>query len=340
MLPCTIKHECEDFIVEEIPSMKLLNEGTYAYLWLEKRDYNTLNALNRVADFLKVPLRQIGFAGTKDRKAVTKQMISVKDSGNNITQKTCDNFKAEGIKIIFAGRGFDPISLGDHNGNKFIIIARNCEKKPQKIYWLFNYFDEQRFSEHNHLIGKHILKREFREACERMDEPAVREHLSERENDFVGAMKKLPLKIRQLYIHAFQSWIWNRTLDTYIKEKFHSSEIVVGQYNLGDLRFLDTREVSALEKMKIPLVGFGTEYNSNEMKKIVEDILNDEDIKEQDFIIRSMPEISAEGGARPALVEVKELEIEQLVGSNFKFSFTLQKGSYATMAIRQMFTHQ
>ena len=71
-----IKQIPEDFIVKEINDIILNNDGKYSYFLLKKKNYNTLNAIKAIAKKLKINEKDIGFAGNKDKEAVTKQTIS------------------------------------------------------------------------------------------------------------------------------------------------------------------------------------------------------------------------------------------------------------------------
>jgi len=76
-----IKEQPEDFFVEEIcdiNEIKKKDEGKDAhYFYLTKRDYTQMKALEQIARVFRVSRKQIHFAGTKDRRAVTKQLISI-----------------------------------------------------------------------------------------------------------------------------------------------------------------------------------------------------------------------------------------------------------------------
>ena len=67
----------EDFIVEEIPAYEPSGEGEHTYVWVEKRLQNTRDVAGFVARAAGVPIREIGYAGLKDRRAVTRQWFSL-----------------------------------------------------------------------------------------------------------------------------------------------------------------------------------------------------------------------------------------------------------------------
>src|SRR5947209_15569395 len=72
-----IKAELEDFEVEEIPAYAPSGQGDFLYLWVEKRDMGAEYFVRQVARRLDIPPGEIGTAGLKDRRAVTRQMVSV-----------------------------------------------------------------------------------------------------------------------------------------------------------------------------------------------------------------------------------------------------------------------
>ena len=72
-----IKHVPEDFEVEEIPASPPSGEGGFLFLWIEKRDMGAEYFVRQVAKRLDLPPGEVGTAGLKDRRAVTRQMVSV-----------------------------------------------------------------------------------------------------------------------------------------------------------------------------------------------------------------------------------------------------------------------
>src|SRR5580692_3991197 len=73
----TLKQEPEDFVVEEIPAYEPCGEGEHLFLWMEKQDVSGEELLRHVARRLGISSGDIGMAGIKDRRAITRQWISV-----------------------------------------------------------------------------------------------------------------------------------------------------------------------------------------------------------------------------------------------------------------------
>ena len=125
-----IKQLPEDFIVREISGIKAEGNGQYAYYILKKTDYTTIDALQILSKKFRMPLKCIGFAGNKDKKAVTEQKISIFRGSKNF-----ENVELSGIGLKYLGNGKEPISLGDLEGNDFTITVRNLEDNEiKKVY--------------------------------------------------------------------------------------------------------------------------------------------------------------------------------------------------------------
>ena len=317
----TIKQIPEDFFVKEMPSYELDENGRYCYFILEKRDYDTMKAVELIANWLKIPVKWIGFAGTKDKIAVTQQVCSAYGT----SKEALERIKYKDIRITYLGKGKKPVSLGDLYGNSFIIVVRNLSKivKLKEFYarQIQNYFGEQRFSESNVEIGRSIIKRNFQKAVEMISQKEVRYYLEDNPGNFAGALRQIPLKIRKMYVHAYQSYIWNIAAKERMKTNMTTNE-------------------------KIPIIGFGTELKDDAVGKIIRKIMFDEKITTRDFVIQQIPELSSEGAERDLFVmpqdfSASEPEEDELNEGKYKITlqFTLPKGCYATVVIEQMFSY-
>ena len=338
-----IKQIPEDFIVKEITDTELKDSGSYTYFILKKKNYTTERAVSAIAHYLKTDRKNIGYAGSKDKNALTEQFISIKG------QIKKENINLKDIELIYKGKCDERISLGDLKGNEFIITVRNLNEKEIKLtsIQIPNYFDEQRFSKNNYIIGKSILKKDFKKAVNLIldnyskeknnFEKDVKEYISRLPNDFIGAIKKVPKKIRMMYVHAFQSLIFNKTISELIMPK--TNDYKKTKYSQGFFIFPD----KDLNNTKIPIVGFGTEFKDNKLNEISLKLLKEEGITLRDFIVRGMPELASEGDERDMLVKAEKFDLKfekDELNKNKKkciVSFTLPKGSYATIVIKKIF---
>lgn len=338
-----IKHAPEDFIVKEINDIIIDNTGKYAYFLLKKKNYNTIKAIETIAKALGINVKNIGFAGNKDKNAVTEQLISIKNG-----KKEFEKVSLKDIWLKYAGKGDEEIYLGRLKGNEFGITIRNLEDKEikkienkakNKQVFMPNYFGTQRFSKNNHLVGKAITNGDFKRALELVLESnseqneRIEEHLQKQKNDFIGALKIIPFKMLKLYVHSYQSFLFNKALKECIS---------INNINKRNGNRLNYDE-------KIPIIGFSTELKelkNNKTKKIIEKIMEEEKITERSFIIRAIPDLSSEGSERSAFININDFKIikaekDKLNKNKEKMvvSFSLPKGCYATVLVDFLLTN-
>jgi len=103
---------------------------------------------------------------------------------------------------------------------------------------------------------------------------------------------------------------------------------------------LKNNKNKSMKNIKIPVIGFGTETSNNQLGKIINNILKKEKIFLRDFIIREMPELSSEGTERDLFIEIKDFKIREMEKDKAVVSFSLPKGSYATVVIKELFSRQ
>ncbi len=315
-----IKQFPEDFYVKELINLNISN-GNYAYFLLRKKNLTTLNALELISRKSKINLDNFGYAGNKDKNALTEQYISILRGNKNL-----ENLKINNIELKFLGYGKKRINLGDNIGNEFVIIIRNLDKKQDKIDFIINYFDEQRFSKNNVLIGKNLIKRNFKEVCRL---------LSLNQENPVNSLNALNKKMLRFYLHSYQSYLFNKAISLYLKNKYKNYR--KSNYSLGEFVFIDKKE-----NLKFPLISFDAKFNNK--SNVYLKILNEENIKLNEFLIKELPFLIEETSYRDVFADVKNFktlsyEKDELNDGKFKqiIKFILPKGSYATILVKQMF---
>src|ERR1043165_405327 len=170
-----IKQHLEDFQVEEIPAYPAAGVGTHCYLKIEKRGFSTMAAADILAKLLGRKNIDIGYAGLKDKQAVTSQWFSVEHLD---TSRAKSMELPTGMKVVEITRHRNKIKRGHLAGNKFIIKIRNPEwsrvgvnldepaEKAQAVLEAMektgapNFFGPQRFGMRgdNHLLGLALLR--------------------------------------------------------------------------------------------------------------------------------------------------------------------------------------
>jgi tRNA pseudouridine13 synthase len=118
-----IKQVPEDFEVEEIPAYEPAGEGSFLYLWVEKRDMGAEFFARQIARRLDIPVGEVGMAGLKDRHAVTRQMVSIPDVGADRLAQ----LEGEGIRVLRVSRHANKLRPGHLHGNRFRVLIRNVD---------------------------------------------------------------------------------------------------------------------------------------------------------------------------------------------------------------------
>ena len=147
----TIKNRAEDFFVQEIPLYEPSGEGEHVYCEIQKVGLTTFEAVARLARALRVPNRSVGYAGMKDARAITRQVLSIQ----GVTEERVMGLGLPDVQVLWAARHANKLRLGHLKGNRFAIKVRDVE--PTDVLKLRpvvddltrrgmpNYFGEQRF---------------------------------------------------------------------------------------------------------------------------------------------------------------------------------------------------
>jgi len=169
-----LKVRCEDFLVEELPLYPAGGQGAHTYALIEKVGLNTLDALARIAGALGLPRREVGYAGLKDARAVTRQWISVE----HVEPERLAGLHLPKISVLELRRHTNKIKLGHLAGNRFVIrlrqLAAPAEEAARRATAVLeelarrgvpNYFGPQRFGHRNDTqqLGQAIVKGQVEE---------------------------------------------------------------------------------------------------------------------------------------------------------------------------------
>ncbi len=186
-------------------------------------------------------------------------------------------------------------------------------------------------------------------------------HLVEAPGDFAGAFRRLPLKLRMLFVQAYQSFLFNRFLSERIRGGFSLGRAEVGDYVVNVERSglpmkgtgkvvgsADVAEINGLIKagkmrVALPIFGFRQRLSQGAMGEFEKRILEAEGVEAQNFRIDAMPEISGKGELRAAVSPVRNFEagaVSADADESKKYQagleFMLLRGSYATVLLREI----
>jgi tRNA pseudouridine13 synthase len=162
-----IKERPEDFLVDEQPAYQPSGEGEHLYMFIEKRGLSTLRAARILAQHFGVHERAVGYAGLKDKQAITRQVFSVHIPGKKLEQ--FPSLQHERMGVLWADYHANKLRPGHLAGNRFsirvrgvsirdVIVAQKGLMRLEKT-GVPNRFGEQRFGYRlrNHLVGRALL---------------------------------------------------------------------------------------------------------------------------------------------------------------------------------------
>ncbi len=385
-VPAKLKHLVGDFVVEEIgdkwnckissefiPNKKpdfgsLDLEDARDFLWceMEKRDIDHFKAIKEVAKGLGVGVDSIGYAGTKDKRALTSQRISIfKPDLDMVGDFMHPNIILKNFK--WAKR---KIKMGYLEGNHFEIVVRDLDRKDavkisnavRKKGWFPSYFGPQRFGSlrgNNVKIGKLILKRKFEEAVwtiltdigsgESSEIRIFREKLK-KEKDFSAAAKYFP---NYLKLEKETLYYLSRNPGDFLGaiKKAERKNMLMYVHSVQSKIFNDILTMALEEGLDFTkkgqesclLVGYKTRFYDGRLGEIEQAVLSEHGLSLDDFDLKEIPYLRMKGSFRKAVVEVKDLSVEVIDDSEFSgakaivLKFTLPSGVYATTFLDEFF---
>ena len=186
-------------------------------------------------------------------------------------------------------------------------------------------------------------------------------HLAKKPDDYVGAFRRLPIKLRELFPQAYQSYLFNKFLSRRITRGLSLVRAEVGDYVVNversGLPMLTMHKIASVEalteinkaieagkmRLAVPLIGFKQQPSQGIQGDIEKQILEEEGISQEGFKIPVMPEITARGELRAALTPLNNFSLNEVSEDSenpskhkAEVSFTLYRGSYATILLREL----
>lgn len=146
----SIRSELDDFAVTEELGFDFSGDGEHHYLFVEKRGANTEWVSRQLAAFAGVAVRDIGYAGLKDRHAVARQWFSVPGRQAPVWE----GLDVDGVQVLETARHRRKLRRGAHSSNRFSLVLRGetpdvagIDRRLAAIAerGVPNYFGEQRF---------------------------------------------------------------------------------------------------------------------------------------------------------------------------------------------------
>ncbi len=335
------KQSKDDFIVTEVPLYEFSGDGEHLILKIRKKDLTTWDALEIISDAIGCKVRDIGYAGLKDKNAMTIQYISIhKNYEENI-----DNFEHPQIKILEKTYHNNKIKIGHLKGNKFFIRLKRVQPLHKRkleaalaeiaTTGMANYFGFQRFGidGDNYLKGKDLID---------------------------GKIKVRNRKLREMYINAYQSYLFN----SWLSKRIEISKMI-NNFTADEISFqvgLPKDTIKEIQKQKHPFkILKGDVFSHYPYGRLfyAEDVVEEADkFFKQDRVPTGLlagkktklaiddalifeneynKETKEDGGRRFAWIFPTNISSEYKEEKNwFELNFELPKGSYATELISEL----
>ncbi|BDG02554.1 tRNA pseudouridine(13) synthase TruD [Anaeromyxobacter oryzae] len=316
----------EDFRVDEVPAYLPSGAGPHLYVRVEKRGRTTRDVLRHLAGVLGVPERDAGYAGLKDKEAVTTQWLSFPLA----KEPDPAALAAPGISVLELSRHANKLRPGHVRSNRFVLAVRGGDLARARACaealaarGLPNFFGPQRFGAEgrNAAVGRALLRGERTAETGR----AVRDRF-----------------LKRLSISAYQAELFNRWLVARLHDGLFGTALAGDVLKKLDTGGLFTCEDPATDTARVvrfevspagPMFGHKLRAAAGEALAREERLLAEEGIALADFA-RGGGE--AEGTRRAARLRV-EVALEPLEdGEGYRARFELPKGSYATVVMREL----
>lgn len=313
----------QDFRVDELMDLPEHPGGAHWWLQLEKTGMNTKQVAQLLCSLGSARIRQVGYAGLKDRHAVTRQWFSLP-----IETLAPENLKAQmpdELRLLDVRRCRKAIRRGGFKANCFVIRLRefsgNTDQLKRRIdaakSGVPNYFGPQRFGN-----GGQNLKR-------------GRALLS-------GSLGRVPRHERGLYLSALRSHLFNRVLAARVKQGNWNRLLPGEAINLAGSRSCFTADARSshaelaerLAGFDIhpsgPLVGVGSPLNSGDSLLLEQNALAPET-----DLADGLRELGMRAERRPLRLVPEGLEVV-LDGADVNLRFELVPGGFATCVLREL----
>lgn len=313
----------EDFEVEELPAYLPSGSGEHLYLWIEKRGVNTPEAAKTLARAMNANGDATGWAGLKDRHAVTRQWLSF----HHPHTPKLEEIEAPGVRVLAVSRHENKLRTGHLHGNRFILRLRDVPSDHDghvrdalaelERVGMPSYFGAQRFGH-----GGNNLRHAFRWIVEQGKAPST------------------PF-LRKLNVSVLQSALFNVWLGARVREGKLATAVagdVMRKEETGGMFVSESLDVDGPRVTNWEISPTGPMFGVS-MREAASDAL----AFESSLLARwgvSEPQLArvkkyGEGTRRVARVRPTEVKVER-EGADLTLCFALPKGAYATVLVGEL----
>jgi tRNA pseudouridine13 synthase len=273
-------------------------------------------------------------------------IIKLRDCCPRIGESISDAFELAGRKLIpnfFGHQRFGSAGIGTHRIGRAIVKRRFDEVVELMLFTPREHDDDETLA-----ARETMAKGDFRRGASLLSpgldlERKVALKLAEDPGNNIGAIRGVPVKTRRLYVQAYQSYIFNRTVSLAVAGSLDISSAEHGDNwsEPGPGGTVGSKVGSSGDPPPpgaapmVQLAGYAYRDYGSRFDALTSKVMAEEGVSARDFYIKEMQEESAEGGFRIAHLLVAE-PASDVSGADASLSFTLAKGQYATVFLREI----
>ncbi|WP_392561794.1 tRNA pseudouridine(13) synthase TruD [Orbus sturtevantii] len=318
------KQSAADFCVKEDLGYELDGEGEHVFIHMQKQDCNTLFVAEQLAKFAGISPKLVGYAGLKDRNAITEQWFGLHIPGKLTPDFSL--FDLTGCKILQVKRHSKKLRIGHLKGNSFSLIIRDVDNKVETEQRLSliqaggvpNYFGEQRFGKDNNNITQAMQWAK-------------------------GGIKVKDRKKRSFYLSAARSAIFNGIVSQRIIEKLNTTVLcgdILQLIDRGSWFVAEQDEIESLQQrldnneltITVPMLGDNGPQTKDDALLFEQQYINN---NWSEFLTLFKQE-RMETSRRASLLRPKNISWIWQDDSTLQVEFWLPAGSYATAILREL----
>lgn len=320
------KQSPSDFQVVEKLIFIPEGEGEHVYLRLQKQGTNTQWLAKQLAKFAQIKIRDVSYAGLKDRHAITTQWFSVLIHPDKEPDWKALNI--EGVTVLEHTRHRVKLRPTMVHQNDFIITLKEChtasdsvDARIEKIrtQGVPNYFGEQRFGhQYSNVESAFSL--------------------------FTGQLRLKDSRLKGLYLSAARSYLFNRVLANRVAQQSWDTglngEVMIldGTNSFFPVAQMDEDMHERLSQHDIhpsgPLWGKGEINVSSDVAYLEDSVLNTEPV-----LCAGLVKAGVRMSRRPLRMMPQHLIAKWHCPNTLELSFSLSSGQYATTVLRELFDY-
>jgi tRNA pseudouridine13 synthase len=384
-----LRQQPSDFKVEEISTFRISKtKDNYKLYSLEKSGVETFYLLQYLSKQNRIPVQEFSVAGLKDKHAETKQYMTL-PCNYDLKTLNEQNFKITFLGYVNNRIKLGDLDANRFEITVREVLKGELDGIYQKARNIAeigvpNYFDSQRFGSaiYKEFIAKEVMLKNYEKAVKifltqftksekkfiKEDKKSILANWSNLSNakisnsqlrlivgdylrtkSWLSAYKKIQGNLREMFVSAYQSYLWNECIKSLLRQNLDSKSLYSIEYTLGSLLFYKRATQKELQSLPETFQTISDELvpKDNE-KKIIEKVLAKEGVSLNDFRIkdatgnffksRERQVIIRPGDfsiSNPRIDDVNDRGRENRYMITVKFS--VPKACYATIIIKRLF---